>query len=201
MAKALYVLWYAEKAPAFLRRPAASGRVDAVDQYRLRDTAIGDYAALLVSMHLDQRHFAGLAPLLAAYLGEGGTVVFNGHLAYPWLPALRPFVPVVQDGLDALRVHRLADHPVLDGVAEDDLTFRQGVAGFYGRGHNPPPPGALPLTGVGRERVPVDWEWRPPGGGRILMHAGSDLWMYDDDPTTAARITPQLIDWCLGDAP
>lgn len=199
MAKALYVLWYAEKAPAFLRRPDVAARVDSVDQYRLRDAAVGDYRALLVSMHLDQRHFADLAPLLSAYLDGGGIIVFNGHLAYPWLPALRPFVPVVQDGLDSLRVHRLADHPVLDGVADDDLTFHRGVAGFYGRGHNPPPPGARALTGLGPRRVPVDWEWRPPGGGRVLMHAGSDLWMYADDPTSAARIAPQLLDWALGE--
>ena len=45
--------------------------------------------------------------------------------------------------------------------------------------------------------MPLDWEWSPPEGGSLLMHAGNDIWMYQNDPTTAARMAPQLLDWCL----
>ena len=40
----------------------------------------------------------------------------------------------------AYRVAELAPHPIFDGVDPDDLTLRKGVAGFFARGHHPPPP-------------------------------------------------------------
>ena len=92
---------------------------------------------------------------------------------------------------------RAEDQPVFKGVAAEDLTFRRGVAGFYGRGASDPPPGALLLNTVGDDALAVDWLWRRPGGGRVLLHSGNDLWIHWHDPTSAARIGPQLLDWLL----
>lgn len=94
-----------------------------------------------------------------------------------------------------LEVIRVADHPVWEGVDTADLTFRRGVAGFYGRGANPPPPGARIIHVLGPGRHPVDYEVRPAVGGRLLVHAGADLWNYADSGNTAARMMPQLLDW------
>lgn len=166
-----------------------------VDHYGLHEVELADYAALLLPAHLDQRYFGTLTGKVGAFLDRGGTLVFNGHVAWPSLPEFAPFEPLPKFDLEHLRIHRLADHPVYDGVDMDDLTFRRGVAGFYARGCNPPPRGATPLIGVGPDRMPCDWLYERPGGGRILMHAGNDLWMYAGVETSAARIVPQLVAW------
>ena len=153
-------------------------------------------AALLVPMHIDQRRFAAAGSWIAAFLAAGGTLVFNGLLAYPYHDMLRPFEPLAEPGLAGLHVSVDPSHPVWHGVDAQDLTFRCGVAGFYGRGCNPPPDGARVINTIGHGRCPVDWEWHVPGGGRMLMHAGNDLWMYARDETSAARVTSQLLRWC-----
>jgi hypothetical protein len=111
------------------------------------------------------------------------------------LPEFWPFVPLPRADLEHLKVHRLTPHPVFEGVDMADLTYRRGVAGFYARGHNPPPPGAIALTGLGPGRAPCDWVYERPAGGRIFMHAGNDLWMYAGSVCSAARMVPQLCRW------
>ncbi|MGF1627688.1 MAG: hypothetical protein ACFCVH_22640, partial [Alphaproteobacteria bacterium] len=147
--------------------------------------------------HHDQRHLAAQRAVLTRYLDGGGTIVFCGHVVYPFLAGLAPFRPSGSGRLADLRVRRAAAHPVFAGVEDDDLTFRRGVAGFYGRGASAPPADALVLNTVGEAAMAVDWLWRRPRGGRFLMHAGNDLWMHWYDTTTAARIGPQLLDWLL----
>lgn len=166
-----------------------------IDHYRLHETDLSDYAALLLPAHLDQRYFGQITAQIETFLGQGGTLVFNGHVAWPMLPEFSPFVPLPHIDLEHLQVRRVAGHPVFDGVDMQDLTYRRGVAGFYARGHNPPPPGAVPVTGLGPELVPCDWVYERPSGGRIFMHAGNDLWMYAGSPCSAARIVPQLCQW------
>lgn len=166
-----------------------------IDHYSLHETDLAPFAAILLPAHLDQRYLGAIAPVVTAFLDRGGRLVFNGHVAWPMLPELQPFVPLASRQLADLAIHRLTEHPVFEGVAEDDLTFRRGVAGFYARGHNPPPDGAVALMGVGPERVPCDWVLQRPAGGEILCHAGNDLWMYIDDTRSTGRIVPQLIAW------
>ncbi|MFX9031475.1 hypothetical protein ABTN13_20280, partial [Acinetobacter baumannii] len=76
-----------------------------------------------------------------------------------------------------LTVHRLADHPVWAGVDGGDLTFRRGVAGFYGRVWHDAPAGALIVNGIGPERRPLDFTYAV-GAGTILFHGGNDLTGY-----------------------
>ncbi|MEM6761241.1 MAG: hypothetical protein AAF615_00035 [Pseudomonadota bacterium] len=178
--------------------PAVSERYPSareIDHYTLHECDLSGVRAILLPAHLDQRYLGEIAPVITAFLEGGGRLVFNGHVAWPMLPELMTFVPLASRSLENLAVVRLSPHPVFEGVEAADLTFRRGVAGFYARGHNPPPSGAVPLTGVGPERVPCDWVLARPGGGEIFCHAGNDLWMYIDDTTTAGRIVPQLIAW------
>lgn len=168
---------------------------DEIDHYALGEAPLEDYAALLLPAHLDQRYLGTLAERMEGFLNGGGTLVFNGHVAWPMLPEFQRFVPLAKTGLADLQVHRLSPHPVFDGVDTGDLTYRRGVAGFYARGHNPPPEGAVALHGLGPDRAPCDWVIHRPAGGRILMHAGNDLWMYAAADNSAARIVPQLCAW------
>ncbi|WP_428696303.1 hypothetical protein [Stappia sp.] len=181
--------------------PDIAGFVDDIDEiehYALETADLSAYRALLVPAHLDQRFFGTLAGRISAFLDGGGTLVFNGHVAWPMLPEFAPFEVLPQVTLETLEVHRITDHPVFEGVDPRELTYRRGVAGFYARGHNPPPEGAIALNGLGPERVPCDWLYHRPAGGRILMHAGNDLWMYAGAADTTARIVPQLCRWAAG---
>lgn len=178
-----------------LRAPALGTRVDLVAMHALERVDLAGYRGLLVNIHADQRYLAQRRAQLEAFLGQGGTIVVCGQVATPFLAELQPFVPMQNYRLDDLRVKLERPHPVWAGVDANDLTFRRGVAGFYGRGHNPPPDGATVINTLGPRRVPVDFVCRPAAGGRLLVHAGNDLWGYLDAGTSAARMAPQLFDW------
>lgn len=170
--------------------------IDCLDLYGLDDIALGDYAAILLSMHVDQRYVSARAGRLDAYLREGGTVVANGHHAYPFLPGLSLFRPVPDARLSDLIIHRERDHPVWEGVDAGELTFRRGVAGFYGRGWHEPPHGATVVHTIGEDRGPVDVVYGV-GRGRVLFHGGNDLWHSAGAGDTTARIVPQLLAWLV----
>lgn len=178
-----------------LDRLAAEGRLTIIDVYDLEQVPLTCYKGVLISQHADQRHLQRLQPKLEAFLGQGGILVFCGHVAHPFLPELTPFVPLKNYKLADLQIQRAASHPIWDGVTDYDLTFRKGVAGFHGRGYNPPPPGALIINTLGPQRLPLDWEYRRPGGGTLVVHSGNNLWNHLDDDTTLARCTPQLLHW------
>jgi hypothetical protein len=178
--------------------PAALARagVALVHEAALDPDRLAGLGALLISQHADQVALADRSADLEALLGRGGTILLCGQLAYPVLPMLRPFEPLARPSLDALAVGFQTFHPLFAGVDARDLTFRRGVAGFWGRGQNPPPPGARPITTLDGGRTVLDWELALPGGGRLFVHAGNDLWSFDLDGTdSAARLVPNLLAW------
>ncbi len=184
----------AHEPSSFLALPEAAG-IESRPVRTLSDDDLPHYRAILAPAHIDQRALAQRSAGLSRFLDAGGLLVFNGHITYPLLPELQPFVPAAQRNLHGLVVERVAEHPVFDGVDTQDLSFRRGVAGFYARGANPPPPGATVLHVLKADRSPIDWLWHRPAGGTILMHSGNNMWMYVDDPTSAARIARQVLNW------
>lgn len=183
-----------------LRRPDLGARVDAIAMQELGRADLGRYRGLLIGLHADQLLLQARRAQLEGFLAGGGTIVFCGHVAHPFLDELRQFEPMPGYRLDDLRVRLERPHPVWSGVDAEHLTFRRGVAGFYGRGHNPPPPGATVINTLGPQRRPVDFVCRPAAGGRLLVHAGADLWGYLEADSTASRMGPQLLDWIAADA-
>lgn len=191
--------------PAVLLDPRASptGRaqrwpalddVETVDLYQLGHVDLEGFTALLVAGMVDQEFLLERRPVVEAFLGRGGTVVFCGQLFRPWLPGCAPFVPAVISGFGDYVVRLAEPHPVFAGVDPADLTFRRGVAGFFARGHHPPPPGARVLATLAGGQ-PVTWIDRRTTPGRVFVHAGADLLGYGGDDSTAARVVPQLLDW------
>ncbi|WP_157833143.1 hypothetical protein [Oceanospirillum maris] len=138
---------------------------------------------------------------LTACLDAGGTIVFNGQLVYPLFDSVGLFQVASGRGRDDLIIERVNEHPVFDGVDCYDMSLRRGVAGFYARGANPPPPEAEILHRLVKDGSPIDWIWQRRQGGQLLMHSGNTMWMYLDDKTSAARIAPQLLDWVCAGAP
>lgn len=134
------------------------------------------YDAVLLSMSADQVHLNEISPKLQAYLNGGGTLLINGHVARPFLPELSRYEPMEKRGLKELVIHRENEHPLFQHISAESLTLRKGVAGFYGRGTNPPPTDALVIHSVGPDHVAVDWLYDRPEGGRIFVHSGVELW-------------------------
>lgn len=199
MSRLLYLQPTQALAPAFLLLAPDGMRCEAIPETALAQQVPSSANILLVPGHIDQRLFASQQVWLESFLAHRGILVFNGLLAYPFLPELQPFVPLPQRGRGDLEIQIVVDHPIYQGVLDDDLTYRKGVAGFYGRGMNPPPAGAQTLVTVGQQ-MPLDWLWYPSTGGCVLMHAGNDIWMHSNDSNSAAKLTPQLLQWCHEEA-
>ncbi len=184
--------------PLIWRRLAKEGRAITVPQYELSSERLAPAAALVVGMHADQRFLAGCRTMLEAWLERGRTLVINGHIAHPMLPELGRFVPPQGTGIAALRLTRLRDHPVFEGVPVPALQTRRGVMGFYGRGHNPMPANGRALHGIGPDAMPVDWVYERPQGGRLFVHGGNDLWGSCEDRALNDRLLAQLVTWAVG---
>jgi hypothetical protein len=178
----------------------AGACVRAVGQYAFDGLALEQCGALLVSMHADQRFLAARRDRLDTFVRRGGTVVANGHVAYPFLSGLAPFQPIENYRLADLAVNRERPHPIWEGVDPQDLTFRRGVAGFYGRGWHQPPEGAAVHSSLGRRRLPLDFTYRL-GQGRVLFHGGNDIWQFSSEGDSTRRIVPQLVGWLLSAEP
>ena len=177
--------------------PRYRDRVADLDIYRLAETDLAPVRGLLLGPHVDQIQLRHHRALLDAFVATGRRLVVCGQVVLPFAAGLSRFVPLSYRGVGELTVHRLAEHLVWRGVDTADLTFRRGVTGFYGRGHHPHvPTGATIVHTLGPDALPLDLIY-PHGAGQILLHAGNDLWGYARDDTTAARMTPQLLDWLL----
>ena len=169
-------------------------RVRTLDVYDLLAADLTDVQGLLIGMHCDQRQLQQTQTRLTEFVAHGGRVAVCGQIAHPFLPGLSHFTPLQDYRLEDLIVYELAPHPVWNGVVLDDLIYRRGVAGFYGRGFHPPPDGAVVVNGLGLTRLPLDFVYHL-GRGEVLVHSGNDLWGYVADATSAHRLTPQLLDW------
>ncbi len=191
---------YSTSTPRMMQLPGLTDVVVRRDQYELPDMDLMAYAGVLIPTHADQRALSAPArrAQFAAYLERGGTVVTNGHIVYPFLPGHSMFQPIQDCTLADLYVHRMADHPVWDGVSEDSLSLRKGVAGFYGRGWHQPPKGAQIVNALGPQRYPLDIIWQV-GAGRVLLHGGNDLWTFGKTGTeiVPGNMAAQLLTWIL----
>ena len=173
--------------------PLVRDRMAVEDVYRLPDLDLEPYRALHISGMVDQELLWRERDVIARFLDRGRVVVFCGHLLHPWLPGCGTFVPAPVASYRDYAVHLVGRHPVFEGVDARDLTFRRGVAGFFARGHHPPPPGAEVLATLAGGQ-PVTWIDRSTTNGTVFVHAGNDLLGFADD-STAARLGPQLLDW------
>jgi hypothetical protein len=183
--------------------------VDRIDVYDLPTADLEPYLGLFVPNHVDQEFLLRERAHIRAFLDRGRVLVFNGHLFRDWLPGAQPFVPKGLDGTrlvprgihesDDYNVRVVTPHPIFAGVAEDDLTWRRGVRGFFARGHHPVPAGAEVLLAL-QSGEPIVYVDRVSTRGTILVHGGNDFLGLAGDSTSAARVAPQLIDWMRQEA-
>lgn len=158
------------------------------------DTAKG----VITTTHLDQLGFARHRPAMEGLLARGGRWFLNGHVMRELVTGLKTYVPIRNAKRTDLVLVRLNDHPIFAGIDAASFEENRGVAGFYGRGHNPLPQGALPVTGVGPDRLPLDWEWTLPARGKIFSHAGNDVGGMGSVNPAHDLVAPRILEWTLG---
>jgi hypothetical protein len=174
-----------------------AGRAHVIEEEHLPDFRPFDVDGLVITSHVDQIWLESQRRWLAAFLAAGGRLFFNGHVETAFVDGMGRYRALADRRVEAFRVTRTSPHLIWDGYNGDELTFRKGVAGFYGRGHNALPAGAVPINTLdaGHEAAPVDWEWLPPGGGRIISHAGNDLWLTFEAAERNAELVDRMVTW------
>lgn len=185
-------------APPFAEA-TAQGKLITVRETELTEAHFAAASGLITTIHLDQIDFLKYASVVTSFLDRGGRWIFNGHILRPILPELGAYIPIPQPKrADFVQIRRF-NHPVFAGIDQRNLETNRGVAGFYGRGHNPMPAGAVAINTLGPAAVPVDWIWARPAGGEILSHAGNEFWGCGDDPEITKQLAGRAIAWLAGE--
>ena len=178
---------------------AADERITVIREAELTDSHIDVARGIITTTHLDQIGWLKHMPVVMRLLDRGGSWFFNGHMLRRFLPGLDLFRPLEQPKRADLAMERLTEHPIFAGIEQKSLEENKGVAGFYGRGHNPLPAGGVAVNGIGPGRLPIDWEWRRPEGGRVFSHAGNDLGGMGGEAGHGALLTSRIIAWANGE--
>lgn len=179
--------------PLHEREPLNGHGLHPVDVYDLPIADLSPCAGLIIGGAVDQEYLFVHRQVIRKFLDDGKVIAFSGHLFRDWLPGCGRFVPKRIRSVADFAVHLVGSHPVFDGVDQDDLTFRRGVAGFFARGHHPPPESAEILAHLGDDE-PIVYVDRKTTKGVILAHSGNDLIGFSDGGS-AGRIVPQLLAW------
>lgn len=182
--------------PAQFDELQSQGLVHPVRQDRLTPEIIASAAGLIATASVDQIDLLSKRDAIVKLLDTGGRMVVNGHVMRPFIDGLETFATLQHPGRASYTLTRLVAHPVFDDIPAKALETNRGVAGFYGRGYNPPPPGAIAITGIGPDQLPVDWVWQRPAGGSLFVHSGNDLWGVGDDAQIKKKIAERLVGWC-----
>ncbi|MAM10491.1 MAG: hypothetical protein CML23_08520 [Rhizobiaceae bacterium] len=194
----LYVKSAYEGPSATFRDAEAEGVVTIVDQFDLAAEHLASHDGLITGNQLDQNAMLGLKAALAAFLDRGGRWFFNGHMLRPLVDGMAQYRPIAEPKRPDFDLSAVNAHPIFDGTDLKKLETNKGVAGFYGRGCNPPPDGAVIVNGLGPDAVPVDWVWARPEGGRIFSHAGNDLATMGREWDLPATLAARIIAWADG---
>ena len=172
-------------------------RVDIANQYDLSEELLSGTTALILTMAQDQRHMLRNGKLLNDYVREGGTIVVQGQVAFPFLDCLAPYEPAENLSFGDFEISFDRPHPVFHGIDSSTLNLRRGVRGFYAHGSNPPPHDAQVISSLCGGTIPVDWQWES-GRGRVFVHSGNDVWLTFANRDKDILLTRNLVAWAMG---
>lgn len=189
-----------EEPPQIVMEMAARGEITVVEQEALTAKILLAHRGLVTGQQLDQDALLTLKPALEAFLDKGGRWFFNGHLVRPLVDGLQQYRPIMAPKRTDFVLSSMNSHAIFDAIDLKKLEANKGVAGFYGRGCNPLPDGAVTINGLGAAKVPVDWVWARPRGGRIFSHSGNDLDSMGMEWGLTNELTIRIFAWANGGA-
>lgn len=188
---------YGKPSPGIIEA-AARGEAIIVEQAALSPEILLAHTGLITGQQLDQDAMLKLKPALEAFLDRGGRWFFNGHMVRPLVDGMAQYRPIAAPKRADFDLSAINPHPIYDGIDLAKLETNRGVAGFYGRGCNPLPEGAVAVNGLGPEKMPVDWVWARPMGGRIFSHSGNDLAGMGLEWGLAPELSARILAWTNG---
>jgi len=200
MTKALYIRSRNADEPPYEAYRMAAIELETVHVSQLPDGPVPlEYGLIIIPMQTDEVMLARKTAWLEDALGQGVAVLANDIVARPYLSFLKPFEPIPLPGARDYAIRQHTPHPAFDGLPIDTFHLRDGMAGVYGVGHNPPPANAVVVNTIGHGAYAIDWYLRTPGGGLFFNHGGSDISAFHSDPHHMPNLTHSLIDWMLGE--
>lgn len=196
--KTLYLKSTFEDPPETVKTAAINGAITLIEQSDLTAERLLAHRGLITGNQLDQNAMLKFKDTLATFLDSGGRWFFNGHMVRPLVDGIGQYQPIDVPKRPDFDLNRINPHPIWDGIDLKKIETNKGVAGFYGRGCNPLPTGAVAINGLGPARIPVDWVWARPQGGRFLSHAGNDLGTMGLEWNLTPHFIHSMIDWTNG---
>ncbi|WP_010271735.1 hypothetical protein [Paenibacillus senegalensis] len=165
-----------------------SARIRIADQYQLPQLALTTCDALAIDPFADQEWLYKHRALINGFLASGRLLLFSGHLFRQWLPGAGLFIPrkIRQHHDYTVSIVNPA-HPLFQDVQAEELTYNRGVAGFFARGHHPPPEDAEVLLTL-PDGEPITYVDRSTTKGTIVVHSGNNLLSHP-------KLGPRLLDW------
>lgn len=170
-----------------------SGPHTKIVEYEFANVQLDSYDVLVVTDFADQEYLYKHKEKIEQFLNDGKIVVFCGHLFREWLPGCMPMMPKKIRGHQDYLVKVPENSPIFNGVKVEDMVYTKGVAGFFARGYYLPPKNAeICLTFTdGKVITYID---RETTNGTVIVHAGRNLFGYEQRKNTTNRITSQFIE-------
>ena len=162
-------------------------------EYEFATVDLTPYDVLVITDFADQEYLYKHKKKIEQFLSEGKIVVFCGHLFREWLPGCIPMMPKKIHSHRDYLVEVPKNSPIFKDVKVEDMVYTKGVAGFFARGYYFAPRHAeICLTFTdGKVITYID---RETTNGTIIVHAGRNLFGYEQRKNTSNRITSQLIE-------
>ena len=173
--------------------PEIDSQFDIIDMYKLGSVDLSAYKCMIILNFVDQDFMNEERQLIADFLANKKIVCFFGNLVSEFLPGQKPFIAKDIRWHGDYNITIAKEHPIFDGVLEDDMTINRGVKGFFARGHHPAPEGAEILLRLGEDE-PVTFIDRKSSNGTIFMHAGSCLFNYSGMQENSGKTTHVIPD-------
>ena len=192
--KILFVLAIEEQGIKFWGDKVFNEKIVAISQYKLDDIDFNEYSGIILSLYVDQYLLLELKEKLKTFLNNGNKIFLNGHIFKPFLEELNTFIPIEKPKLKDFKITQLAEHTVYKGIDVAKLFKRKGVAGFFGRGMNPPPKGANNIIAIKNGQTIVDWEYKI-NTGALYVHSGNDLWACMECFEDNFKLFKNIIEW------
>ena len=179
--------------------PAGAGLLagfEPLDVHRLASVDLADYDLVLVLRSVDNEALWTRRHQVRRFLDQGGVLVAFGEAWTDWFPGCRWEPERPEDLLPPV----LAEHPLLAGVAPEELHWHGKGPRWCNHGHFLPPPGAEPLVANRRGDA---WLYldRVTTNGVVLAATNLDLDTHTfHGSATARQLLERLLAWAETEA-